>query len=235
MKNFKNLNNRILIYIGVALLIGVFGGYLVANSSSINTNQNQEEETETYGYGYGNGYGMQSADGNGKGKGMGMKNGTGNGNKFNKGNCLADECLYVDELEYPVAELTEEAELALDRALDDEYKAYSTYDSVIKTLGSNRPFTMIIRAEESHISALKAIFDKYGLDAPENPYLGSITSPATYQEACQAGVDAEITNAALYEDELLPAVSEYEDITGVFTNLMNASANKHLPAFERCN
>jgi len=55
------------------------------------------------------------------------------------------------------------------------------------------------------------------------------------QEACQIGVDAEIANAALYRDELLPAVTAYEDITLVFENLMNASQQKHLPAFEKCN
>lgn len=235
----KNLNNRILIYIGVAALIGVFGGYLIANENYLNANKEDSKETQTYGYGYGNGYGMQNGSGdnngitNSRGNRMGMMNGNGNG--FNRGNCLADECLYVDELEYPVGELTDKAKAALASAIDDEYKAYSTYDVVIRTLGASRPFIMIRRAEEAHISALKALYDKYGLEAQDNPYVGNITSPATYQEACQAGVEAEIANAALYKDELLPAVSEYEDITGVFTSLMNTSQYKHLPAFERCN
>lgn len=234
MKNFKNLNNRILVYLGIAALIGIFGGYLVASENYLNTNNEDAEESETYGYGYGNGYGMQKGNGNGQGNGSQMM-GKGNGNGFNQKNCLADECLYVDELEYPVGELTDEAKDALEKALDDEYKAYSIYDAVISSLGVSRPFTMIIRAEESHISSLKALFDKYGLSISENPYVGKITSPTTLQEACQAGVDAEIANTDLYREELLPAVADYEDITGVFTNLMNASANKHLPAFERCN
>jgi len=33
----------------------------------------------------------------------------------------------------------------------------------------------------------------------------------------------------------LPTASSYEDIVQVFTNLMNASEQKHLKAFERCN
>ena len=70
---------------------------------------------------------------------------------------------------------------------------------------------------------------------PENVWLGTVSAPATLQEACQIGVDAEIANAALYQNELLPVVADYEDITAVFTNLMNASEQKHLPAFERCN
>lgn len=231
----NNLNKKILTYIVLAALIGLFGGYLVASSNTVNSDKNDSEEASTYGYGYGNGYGMQRAESDERGNGMGMGSGNGKGKGFNKGNCLADECLYVDELEYPVGELTDQAKTALASALDDEYKAYSTYNAVIKTLGSSRPFSMIIRAEESHISALKALYDKYGLDVPENPYLGNISSPTSYQEACQAGVDAEIANAELYENELLPAVSEYEDLTGVFTNLMNASQNKHLPAFDSCN
>ena len=230
----KKLNNKILIYLGIAVIVGIFGGYLIALSNANNLNtKNSTDQNETYGYGYGNGYGMQKGNGNSSKNGNGM--GQMNGNGYNKENCLADECLYVGDLEYPVGDLTTEAKDALRKALDDEYKAYSTYDAVINKLGSSRPFSMIIRAEESHISSLKALFDKYGLTIPENPYLGSITSPTSYQEACQTGVEAEIANAALYKNDLLPKVKDYEDITGVFTNLMNASQNKHLPAFERCN
>ena len=57
----------------------------------------------------------------------------------------------------------------------------------------------------------------------------------TLTAACQTGVDAEIANADLYKNILLPIVTNYPDITAVFTNLMNASEEKHLPAFEKCN
>jgi hypothetical protein len=36
------------------------------------------------------------------------------------------------------------------------------------------------------------------------------------------------------ETKLLPATAAYPDISLVFTNLMNASEQKHLQAFERC-
>jgi hypothetical protein len=152
-----------------------------------------------------------------------------------KGNCLADECLSIDDLKYPVSELTSEAKAALEKAIDDEYKALSAYESVIKKFGSVRPFSMIKGAEEQHIASLKNLFDKYGLKVPVNTWTNKIAIPTTLQESCQIGVDAEIANAALYRGELLPAVTGYEDITIVFTNLMNASEQKHLPAFERCN
>jgi hypothetical protein len=94
---------------------------------------------------------------------------------------------------------------------------------------------MIKGAEEQHIASLKAIYDKYGLTVPQNNWSGQINSPETLTEACQLGVDAEIANAALYQEKLLPAVKDYEDITLVFENLSSASEQKHLPAFDRCN
>jgi hypothetical protein len=152
-----------------------------------------------------------------------------------KTNCLADECLGIENLEYPVGNLTEPIKTALNSAIDDEYHALSFYEAVIAKFGTIRPFIMIKGAEEQHIASLKSIYDKYGLVPPKNTWSGKISAPTTLQEACQAGVDAEIANADLYKDKLLPSVSSYTDITLVFENLMNASLQKHLPAFEKCN
>lgn len=148
--------------------------------------------------------------------------------------CVGDECLQLENLEYPAETLPEDITTALKKAIDDEYKARSTYDAIISEFGNIRPFIMIVRAEEQHIAALKSIFDKYGIAIPENPYT-NISVPETVQKACQTGVDAEIENVRLYKEDLLPVVSRYPDITTVFTNLMRASEEKHLPAFERCN
>ncbi|MBP9728071.1 MAG: hypothetical protein KBD27_01705 [Candidatus Moranbacteria bacterium] len=174
-----------------------------------------------------------------QGRGAGMGQGVGRGSEWgmnaNRGNCVADECLLVDGLEYPAGTLSDAAKQALLSALDDEYRAFASYQAVMATLGSVRPFSMIIRAEEQHISSLKSLFDKYDVTIPENPYLSKVAVPNTLQSACQVGVDAEIANASLYQERLLPAVKDYADISGVFTNLMNASQERHLPAFERCN
>lgn len=153
----------------------------------------------------------------------------------NRANCLADDCLAVSDLEYPAGQLSTAAKIALDKAITDEYKALSVYQAVIAKFGANRPFSMIKGAEEQHIAQLKAIYDKYALTLPSTAVVIKIDAPATLQQACQIGVDAEIANAALYQTELLPSVVEYVDITSVFNNLMNASTNKHLVAFERCN
>lgn len=154
--------------------------------------------------------------------------------QIQRGNCLADECLLVDDLEYPVSELPTEVKAALDMAINDEYKALATYEAVIAKWGAVRPFSMIKGAEEQHIASLKAIYDKYGLEVPVNTWPQKVSLPATLSEACQVGVEAEIANAALYRDQLLPQVTGYEDITLVFETLMNASQQKHLPAFQRC-
>ena len=154
--------------------------------------------------------------------------------QVDKNNCLADDCLTIEDLEYPAGVLSEEVKTALNEAINDEYKALATYETVISAFGQVRPFSMIKGAEEQHVASLKAIYDKYGLTPPENQWIGQMPVPVTLQEACQTGVDAEIANAALYKNTLLPIVSNYEDITIVFTNLMNASQQKHLPAFERC-
>lgn len=152
-----------------------------------------------------------------------------------KENCIADECLTTkEEVTYPVSALPQNVIDALNKAIDDEYKAKDTYDAVITKFGSVRPFSQIIRAEEQHISSLKAIYDKYGLTIPTDPYIGKIEAPTTTQSSCALGVEAEIANAALYRDNLIPEVTNYPDITEVFTSLMNASQDKHLPAFQKC-
>jgi len=121
---------------------------------------------------------------------------------------------------------------ALFMALDDEYKAWSIYDQVIADFGAVRPFTSIQKAEEKHIGALETLFDRYDLEVPLNEWPGSVPSFDTLAEACEAGVQAEIDNAALY-DQLFDMVDN-PDIVRVFTSLQQASLDKHLPAFERC-
>lgn len=152
---------------------------------------------------------------------------------ISKENCLSDQCL-VEDIDFPVGELSDEIKQSLLSGLDDEYKAYATYRSVMDTYGNIRPFVMIARAEQQHIVALQGLFEKYGLTIPDNLHLDNIDVPGSIQDACRQGVVAEIANVRLYKEDLLPLVNDYPDITQVYTNLMNASEQKHLPAFERC-
>ena len=103
---------------------------------------------------------------------------------------------------------------------------------MIADLGAVRPFTNIQRAEENHIAALVTLFNRYDLKVPTNDWPGSVPTFATISDACAGGVEAEIANAALY-DELLSMVDN-PDIIRVFEALQSASQTRHLPAFEQC-
>ncbi len=120
---------------------------------------------------------------------------------------------------------------ALHEALDDEYKAWTTYDQVLLDLGPTRPFLHIVESEAPHIEALRTLFERYGVTIPGNSWPGRVPRFTTIREACQASVDAEIENAALYER--LMRSTEREDILAVFDNLRRASQENHLPAFRR--
>ncbi|MGD9543590.1 MAG: DUF2202 domain-containing protein [Methylocystis sp.] len=121
---------------------------------------------------------------------------------------------------------------ALREALDDEYKARATYQSVIDRFGPVRPFVNIIEAEERHASALLHLFERYGVEPPKDRWAGRVSAPSSLAAACQAGVDAEIENAAMYE-RLLAQVSDAR-VRGVLMRLQEASQQRHLPAFRRC-
>ena len=128
--------------------------------------------------------------------------------------------------------LTEAEILALNEALDDEHRAWATYDQVITDFGEVPPFNNIRAAEARHIDALRMLFGRYGLPVPENPWPGKVARYASPRAACEAGVAAEIANGEMY-DRLLKATPR-QDILTVLHNLQEASQQRHLPAFQRC-
>ncbi|RNJ50550.1 ferritin-like domain-containing protein [Methylocystis hirsuta] len=121
---------------------------------------------------------------------------------------------------------------ALREALDDEYKARATYQSVIDRFGPVRPFVNIIEAEERHANALLRLLERFGIEPPKDRWAGQVPAPSSLAEACKAGVEAEIENAAMYE-RLLAQVSDVR-ARDVLTRLQQASQQRHLPAFRRC-
>ncbi|MDZ7825368.1 MAG: DUF2202 domain-containing protein [Gammaproteobacteria bacterium] len=121
---------------------------------------------------------------------------------------------------------------ALQEALDDEYRAWATYDQVIADFGEVRPFINIRDAEGRHADALLALFDRYGLPVPDNSWPGRVDRYASLQEACEAGVAAEIENGEMYERLL--GMTGRADLLRVLRNLQQASQERHLPAFRRC-
>jgi hypothetical protein len=121
---------------------------------------------------------------------------------------------------------------ALHEALDDEHKSWAIYRQVLDDFGEVRPFANIVHAEARHIEALTRLFERYGVEVPSNPWVGRVERYGSLQEACEAAVQAEIDNDALYED--LSATTTRPDILRVFGRLQEASRERHLPAFQRC-
>jgi len=131
-----------------------------------------------------------------------------------------------------MSNLTDEEIRVLLEALDDEYRAYASYDQVIKDFGLVRPFINIREAEGRHINALLGLFDRYELSIPDNSWVDRVERFASLEAACKAGVDAEIANGEMY-DRLIQNTRQ-PDIITVLKNLQAASQQRHLPAFQRC-
>jgi hypothetical protein len=124
---------------------------------------------------------------------------------------------------------------ALDLALADERHALATYEAVLERFGDVRPFVNIARAEQRHIDALLPLYARYGVRVPEDETeVDPATATLDMKGLCQVGVEAEIENVRLYDEELLPTVADYPDIAAVLKRLRDASANNHLQAFQRC-
>ncbi|MFI4898243.1 MAG: DUF3365 domain-containing protein [Phycisphaerales bacterium JB059] len=120
----------------------------------------------------------------------------------------------------------------LDRALDDERHAIAFYDAVMRVHGERRPFSNIIRAERRHEAALLGQYERLGLSPPPDRWASqAFKIPESFAEVCDAAAVAEVRNLRLYE--ALEETIEDEQVLAVFVNLRRASAERHLPAFQR--
>jgi hypothetical protein len=145
----------------------------------------------------------------------------------------ASESLYGNAAAMADADLGMEDMLLY--AAQDEYFARGEYLAIMAKFGEARPFINIEKAEENHLSWLKAAFAAYKLSFPTDGSKPYIAVPTTLQNAFAAGVQAEIDNIAMYDRFLAsPLLKEagYADLKTLFTNLKNAS-NNHLESFRR--
>ena len=117
----------------------------------------------------------------------------------------------------------------LSYAIQDEYLARAEDDWITTTFGSARPFSNIMRAEETHIEALQPLFTAYGITAPADEGASRAVAVGSLTEAYQAGVNAEVNNIAMYETFLAQELPD--NVRAVFESLMRASEN-HLRAFQ---
>lgn len=131
----------------------------------------------------------------------------------------------------PAQALTEAEKAALNEAIQDEYMARATYEKVLEQFGAIRPFVNIIHAEDRHVEVLAYLFERYGLEVPEDNSAEKAPSYDTLKEAAEASVAAERENGALY-DTLLAKV-ENPEVRNVFSALRYATMEHHLPALQR--
>ena len=120
---------------------------------------------------------------------------------------------------------------ALKMALDDEYRAYEAYVTVVEKFGAKAPFTNIIEAEQRHQKALIKHFEEHEIPLIQNRWVGVIEAPNSMQEAYMLGVNAELENIALY-DTLIAYTGNHPEIQDLFYRLQAASYNNHLPALQ---
>jgi hypothetical protein len=122
---------------------------------------------------------------------------------------------------------------AMQATIQDEYRAELIYQRVMGDFGAVRPFVNIINAEVRHSEAIAGLYMTRGLPVPQNQWRWEeIPAYTSLAEACEAGVQAEIDNAEIYDEYLdleLPT-----DVRRVFVNNRRASIQNHLPAFQRC-
>jgi hypothetical protein len=119
-------------------------------------------------------------------------------------------------------------------AIEDEYLARAEYAAIMGKFGEMRPFSNIIRSEESHIAYLADAYRAAGLVLPNDGAAAYVVLPADLKEAFKTGVQAEIDNIAMYETFLsspLLARPENADLKALFVRLRDASKN-HLGSFQ---
>lgn len=115
-------------------------------------------------------------------------------------------------------------------AVQDEYLAHGEYLAIVDKFGSQKPYTNIISAEETHLAYLKEVYLAYGLDFPADESAGHIVVPANLLEAAETGVQAEIDNIAMYE--LFLTYDLPENVFEVFSALKSGS-DSHLLSFQK--
>ncbi len=127
------------------------------------------------------------------------------------------------------ADTSRTLEEMLNYAIDDEFAARAEYEMIMEEYGEIRPFSNIIRSEETHIALLEPLFVQYGYELPSDSSASHVLLPESLQNAFEIGIEAEIANIAMYVSFLAGELPD--DVRVVFERLKAGSEN-HLIAFE---
>ncbi len=216
------------------LAVGIGSAYAQGgrNSNSNGRGGGQNQSTSvTAPRGNQNGPASMNQNGPGSGNGAQLADGTGAGPN-NRSNNQIGRGTFAGLPPATEGGVTEDVIALMIDGWEDEMTAFATYEAIIDQFGEIRPFTAIQSAEAQHIDALEFLFDRYGIELPEAPVI-ELPTFTTVEEACAAGVAAEIANLTMY-DEMMVTFADYPDILQVAEALRDASELNHLPAFERC-
>jgi len=146
-----------------------------------------------------------------------------------------NEHLHEEDLFLQDEECSEGIRLICKFCSDQEIKdavrlAHGEYLAIVDKFGSQKPYTNIISAEETHLAYLKEVYLSYGLDFPADDSANHIVVPADLLEAAETGVQAEIDNIAMYEHFLTYDLPD--NVREVFSALKSGSES-HLSAFQK--
>lgn len=114
-------------------------------------------------------------------------------------------------------------------AAQDEYLARGEYAAIMEKYNVTRPYSNIMKSEETHLDYLKEIYETYKMEFPKDESSAQLVIPTSLLEAAKIGVQAEIDNITMYEKFL--SYNLPEDIKKVFDSLMKGSIS-HLNAFQ---
>jgi len=115
-------------------------------------------------------------------------------------------------------------------AVQDEYLAHGEYMAIMEKFGSQKPYSNIVRSEETHLAYLEEVYTAYDLEFPDDTSKDHLIIPLDLLEAAQTGVQAEIDNIAMYEKFMTYDLPE--NIYNVFDALKRGS-DSHLLAFQK--
>jgi hypothetical protein len=127
--------------------------------------------------------------------------------------------------------LDAETEAALLAAVADERLVQSYYSAVMDKYGQYPPFSRVINAERHHEAMLLDLCTRYGVQVPTKADATDTAVPGSFRASCGRAAELERLNVQMY-DKFLGFVDE-PDIRSVMTALRDASAERHLPAFQR--
>jgi hypothetical protein len=113
-------------------------------------------------------------------------------------------------------------------AIQDEYAARAEYDYILNTFDIEKPFSNIIKSEETHISLLLPLFTEFDIQVPDDTSSEHLIEINDLGETFATGVIAEEYNIAMYDAFLSQELPD--SVREVFIKLRDASMN-HLNAF----